>query len=104
MLSRHLHTRRPRSLLVAGSLTVALLAAACGGEPDRAPRMPAAPVTTTPSEAAPSPQGTQTPATESPSVQAPRELRFTAPALAGGTIRGRDYAGKDLVIWFWAPW
>jgi hypothetical protein len=34
----------------------------------------------------------------------PEELRFTAPSLNGGTIRGADLAGNDLVIWFWAPW
>jgi ABC-type glycerol-3-phosphate transport system substrate-binding protein len=31
-------------------------------------------------------------------------LDFTAPALGGGTLRGADYAGKDVAIWFWAPW
>ena len=93
---------RPRRLLVAGAVLLALIATACGGgQGDRAPQMPAAPVTTTPSEQAASPQADQgTP--DAP--QAPRELRFTAPALGGGQIRGRDFAGQDLVIWFWAPW
>jgi hypothetical protein len=31
-------------------------------------------------------------------------LDFTAPALGGGTLRGADYVGKDVAIWFWAPW
>lgn len=31
-------------------------------------------------------------------------LDFTAPVLGGGTLRGADYAGKDVAIWFWAPW
>ena len=31
-------------------------------------------------------------------------LDFTAPSLEGGAITGADYAGKDLAIWFWAPW
>ena len=34
----------------------------------------------------------------------PEILDFSAPALGGGTIRGADYAGSDLAIWFWAPW
>ena len=37
-------------------------------------------------------------------TQVPSELRFTSPALGGGTIDGADYAGNDLVMWFWAPW
>ncbi|HEV8565275.1 MAG TPA: hypothetical protein VGR41_10185 [Actinomycetota bacterium] len=31
-------------------------------------------------------------------------LDFTAPLLGGGTLRGSDYTGKDVAIWFWAPW
>ena len=31
-------------------------------------------------------------------------LDFTLPAVDGGQIRGRDYSGKALALWFWAPW
>lgn len=31
-------------------------------------------------------------------------LGFTAPALSGGTIRGAELAGQDVVLWMWAPW
>jgi hypothetical protein len=31
-------------------------------------------------------------------------LRFEAPNLAGGVIRGVEHAGKDVALWFWAPW
>jgi len=31
-------------------------------------------------------------------------LDFTAPAVDGSTVRGADYAGRALAIWFWAPW
>lgn len=31
-------------------------------------------------------------------------LDFSAPALDGGTVSGTDYEGRDLAIWFWAPW
>jgi len=24
--------------------------------------------------------------------------------VAGGTLDGRDYEGRDVVLWFWAPW
>ncbi len=31
-------------------------------------------------------------------------LDFTAPKLGGGQIVGSEFAGKDIAIWFWAPW
>jgi hypothetical protein len=54
--------------------------------------------TLTPGATAPAAPGTVNPA------DVPPELRFTAPRLGGGTVRGADFAGHDLVMWFWAPW
>lgn len=34
----------------------------------------------------------------------PEALRFTATTVDGGTFEGADYAGQDLMLWFWAPW
>lgn len=34
----------------------------------------------------------------------PKVLDFTAPSVDGDTVEGADYVGKDLAIWFWAPW
>jgi hypothetical protein len=34
----------------------------------------------------------------------PEVLRFSAPELGGGTVDGQDYSGRDVAIWFWAPW
>jgi hypothetical protein len=34
----------------------------------------------------------------------PEVLRFSAPKLGGGTLEGADYSGRDVAIWFWAPW
>jgi hypothetical protein len=31
-------------------------------------------------------------------------LRFSAPRLGGGTVRGEDYSNADVAFWFWAPW
>lgn len=31
-------------------------------------------------------------------------LDFSAPAVGGGQVVGADYAGRDLALWFWAPW
>ena len=34
----------------------------------------------------------------------PQILDFTAPQLDGGEVNGADYSGKDVALWFWAPW
>jgi hypothetical protein len=39
-----------------------------------------------------------------PSAGVPEVLDFSAPSLGGGTVNGSDYVGKDVAIWFWAPW
>jgi hypothetical protein len=31
-------------------------------------------------------------------------LDFEAPAVGGGVLRGLDYSGRDVVLWFFAPW
>ncbi len=31
-------------------------------------------------------------------------LDFSATTVGGGEIRGADYAGSPLIVWFWAPW
>ena len=31
-------------------------------------------------------------------------LAFSLPGVTGPQIRGADYAGKSLALWFWAPW
>lgn len=93
--------RRGRSWLLA-TATLALALSSCApSSPDTSPG-PAA--TGASPSAAPSPQPTEPSDDPTDDVEVPRELRFTAPALGGGTIDGSDYAGSDLVIWFWAPW
>ena len=34
----------------------------------------------------------------------PAALNFRADLVAGGQIEGGDLAGRDVVLWFWAPW
>jgi len=41
---------------------------------------------------------------EAPPAGVPEVLDFTAPSLGGGSVNGSDYVGKDVAIWFWAPW
>jgi hypothetical protein len=31
-------------------------------------------------------------------------LDLTAPAVGGGTVDLRDYAGSTVALWFWAPY
>ena len=31
-------------------------------------------------------------------------LDFSAPLVGGGQLEGGDLAGRDVVLWFWAPW
>ncbi|MGH2634535.1 MAG: hypothetical protein ACRDHU_00040 [Actinomycetota bacterium] len=42
--------------------------------------------------------------TRPPASAVAEVLDFSSPKLGGGTVRGADYAGADLAIWFWAPW
>lgn len=87
----------PASLVAAA--VAALLGASCAPMPGGAASQPATPAPDRPRAAA-SPPGPS----PAPAPEVPRELRFTAPQLGGGTIRGATYAGQDLVVWFWAPW
>jgi hypothetical protein len=80
--------------------------AGCGGANTPEAGAPAsrssAPATTSPAVTAPS----SAPAspTEEPSPDLSRILDFTGPAVGGGQIRGAEYAGQDVVLWFFAPW
>jgi len=90
-----------------------MLAAACstagGGAAEDAPASPPAESATTPppaGSAAPGGQGTDQGegGVEDAGRPTPEVLRFSAPKLGGGTVDGEDYSGRDVAIWFWAPW
>jgi len=67
-----------RFLSALGAL--AILASACGGTPDSAP------------------------VTTADTVAAEWPYTFVVDQLDGSTFNAGDYAGQDLVLWFWAPW
>jgi hypothetical protein len=76
--------RRPLDLLAVMAVAVAAVAVACGAGQPRGGWETRAP-------------GAATPALMS-------ELDFSVPALGGGQIEGRELAGRDVALWFWAPW
>jgi hypothetical protein len=84
-----------RLLYAIGVITLVSLAA-CGD-----------PTTQQPSAAAPEATVASTTAvasTAAPStVAVPAALAFTAAQVGGGTINLADYAGKTVLLWFWAP-
>lgn len=41
---------------------------------------------------------------DGPGRAVPEFLDFTAETVRGEPVDGADYAGQDLVLWFWAPW
>jgi hypothetical protein len=89
---------------IAAIIAVAIVAGACssgGGYGAAGPTGPTKPPETT-AGAEPSRGGGTETETDAPSV--PAALRFTAPRLSGGTIRGETFAGSDVALWFWAPW
>jgi hypothetical protein len=87
-----------RVRIAASVVALAFVAAGCGGD---AATTAGAGTTSR----APDPSGgpSAAPASDRP-VGIPEVLEFEAPLLDGGTLRGVDYAGKDVAFWFWAPW
>lgn len=65
-------------------LTLCLVAVACGGGGE--------------------PAATPTSASEAAAAGVPANLAFTADLVGGGQLEGGDLAGRDVVLWFWAPW
>ncbi len=90
--------------------TLAVLAGACGSDtgPGTAPpptTVQAGAVTTT---GVTTPGTTSAPAgrpaTTAAPADVPEQLRFAVAGVDGAQVVGADYAGKDVALWFWAPW
>ena len=82
--------------VVAGSLVLVAVLAACGGDPAGAPQPAPTPPATSQASAT-------TPASGTPAA-VPEQLKFTAKTVDGKEVNGADLAGKPVVLWFWAPW
>lgn len=47
------------------------------------------------------PEATPAPPGDAPLAEG---LDVTLPAVGGGQVVGAELAGRDLALWFWAPW
>ena len=56
-----------------------------------------------PAPAAQSAATSATAAAANGSAAVPASLAFTAPKVGGGTVDLAGYAGKPVLLWFWAP-
>ncbi|MFM8304428.1 MAG: hypothetical protein ACKOA9_09050 [Actinomycetota bacterium] len=91
--------RRTGNVLVVATVSAAFALSACSAassEGARSDRRGPAPVRTAPD---PVPT-TATAGTTTPVAEA---FRFSAPALGGGRVEGRDFAATGVALWFWAP-
>jgi hypothetical protein len=59
--------------------------------------------TTTRPASAPSPVATAAAPAASNTGAIPDSLAFSAPRVGGGSVNLADYAGKPVMLWFWAP-
>lgn len=83
-------TYRSRALRFgAGLLILALGVTGCGSSPKEAGEARATESATTSAK---------------PENRIPEELQFTAQTVDGDPFQGASLAGKDAVLWFWAPW
>jgi hypothetical protein len=81
---------------LASLLVMTGLLAGCGSSAEQAaaPETPASPAAVT----------TPAPAAATAATSTPKVLDFTAPKLGGGQVVGSELVGRDLAIFFWAPW
>ncbi|MAS55980.1 MAG: thiol:disulfide interchange protein [Pimelobacter sp.] len=97
--------RRNASRAAALALLLMLGLAACGTDtpatPDPGARDSTRPASSTP--AAPS-DNTDSPSKDGSEPEVAPELEFTGQTLDGEAFDGTTLAGKDTVLWFWAPW
>jgi hypothetical protein len=106
----HHRPGRAPARAVAAALAAALTLVACGpggsdGARSARPERPGSTATPTGPGAPPSPAPTSgAPAGTAPTaVEVAEAFRFSAPALGGGRVDGRDFAATGAALWFWAP-
>lgn len=97
--------RTIRPLAMAAVALLALAACGTSGGDDSSAKSPATPSAPAGDSASsePSPNASSPHASASP-AKTPEKLRFTAKGVDGKPFEGSTLAGKDAVLWFWAPW
>jgi len=85
------------SRFVVTAVAAALASTACANSGDTAPAAPPVASTTQTSVVSP-------PAVTTPVAAIPEQLQFSATTVDGAPFEGASLAGKDAVLWFWAPW
>ena len=73
---------------------------ACG---DPAGQSPAAQAPTAPTETGPTETGAAETGATGTEADVPDSLAFSAARVGGGTVDLGDYAGRPVLLWFWAP-
>lgn len=53
---------------------------------------------------APAAEQAAAPAASEQGTGVPQALAWDAELVGGGQLSGGDLAGRDVVLWFWAPW
>lgn len=95
--------------LFRAAVILVLVASACGrgGGNSASPAGPSTADTSTPADPGASttaPNG-DAPTSAPPAGPAvPEALAFSVAGVDGAQVVGADYAGKDVALWFWAPW
>lgn len=93
---------RRRARIAAAASIAAIVAGACSSSapvPDRS-----AAATPTSGQAVASPTPARDPDEPSTRPEPAAILGFSAPLLAGGQLEGSSLEGRDVALWFWAPW
>lgn len=99
----------PLNRLLTALIAAGLLAAACGADDDTGADI-GQPAQQSPAASAPTEPAASEPPSEPPSdapaepAAVPDHLDFEAELVAGGPFDGASLAGKDAVLYFWAPW
>ncbi|MEU7801546.1 thioredoxin-like domain-containing protein [Micromonospora arborensis] len=112
---RSLHARGRQSRVgvarrvgTAAALTAALLGAvSCTGTANPAPAVAGtapAVASTAPATTGTAPAATPTGSPSAAPAPVPDILRFTGTTLTGAAFDGAQFAGRPVVLWFWAPW
>ncbi len=95
--------RRLNLRVTAAVVALLLVASSCGdGTDDSTP--PQDPTSTTTEATSPTTEGSSPATTTDDSVAVAWPHDWTEKTVGGGQFDAGDYAGQDLVLWFWAPW